>query len=60
MLSDRLTAAQHEFHHAMLSTLHVHLAPRSSSIPRCVFVGSGVLGSGSPRRCSRAALPRRN
>jgi CopG family transcriptional regulator, nickel-responsive regulator len=25
MLSDRLTAAQHEFHHAMLSTLHVHL-----------------------------------
>jgi CopG family nickel-responsive transcriptional regulator len=25
MLSDRLTAAQHESHHAMLSTLHVHL-----------------------------------
>jgi CopG family nickel-responsive transcriptional regulator len=25
LLSDRLTAAQHEFHHAMLSTLHVHL-----------------------------------
>lgn len=25
MLSDRLTAAQHEFHHEMLSTLHVHL-----------------------------------
>lgn len=25
MLSDRLTAAQHEFHHVMLSTLHVHL-----------------------------------
>jgi len=25
MLSDRLTSAQHEFHHAMLSTLHVHL-----------------------------------
>ena len=25
MLSDRLTAAQHDFHHAMLSTLHVHL-----------------------------------
>jgi CopG family transcriptional regulator, nickel-responsive regulator len=24
-LSDRLTAAQHAFHHAMLSTLHVHL-----------------------------------
>jgi CopG family nickel-responsive transcriptional regulator len=25
MLNDRLTAVQHEFHHAMLSTLHVHL-----------------------------------
>ncbi|HEY3382574.1 MAG TPA: nickel-responsive transcriptional regulator NikR [Vicinamibacterales bacterium] len=25
MLSDRLNAAQHEFHHEMLSTLHVHL-----------------------------------
>jgi CopG family transcriptional regulator, nickel-responsive regulator len=25
LLSDRLTAAQHDFHHAMLSTLHVHL-----------------------------------
>ena len=25
MLSDRLTATQHEFHHAVLSTLHVHL-----------------------------------
>jgi CopG family transcriptional regulator, nickel-responsive regulator len=25
LLSDRLTAAQHEFHDAMLSTLHVHL-----------------------------------
>ncbi len=25
MLSDRLTALQHEYHHAMLSTLHVHL-----------------------------------
>jgi CopG family nickel-responsive transcriptional regulator len=25
LLSARLTAAQHEFHHAMLSTLHVHL-----------------------------------
>jgi CopG family nickel-responsive transcriptional regulator len=25
MLSDRLTAVQHEYHHAMLSTLHVHL-----------------------------------
>jgi CopG family nickel-responsive transcriptional regulator len=25
MLSDRLTAIQHEQHHAMLSTLHVHL-----------------------------------
>jgi CopG family transcriptional regulator, nickel-responsive regulator len=25
MLSDRLTAAQHEFHHEMLSTMHVHL-----------------------------------
>jgi CopG family transcriptional regulator, nickel-responsive regulator len=25
LLSNRLTAAQHEFHHAMLSTLHVHL-----------------------------------
>lgn len=25
MLSDRLTSAQHQFHDAMLSTLHVHL-----------------------------------
>ena len=25
MLNDRLTAVQHEFHHSMLSTLHVHL-----------------------------------
>jgi CopG family nickel-responsive transcriptional regulator len=25
LLSDRLTAMQHEFYHAMLSTLHVHL-----------------------------------
>ena len=25
MLSDRLTAVQHEFHQSMLSTLHVHL-----------------------------------
>lgn len=25
LLSDRLTAVQHEFHHAILSTLHVHL-----------------------------------
>jgi CopG family transcriptional regulator, nickel-responsive regulator len=25
MLSDRLTAAQHEFHHEILSTMHVHL-----------------------------------
>lgn len=25
LLSDRLTSAQHDFHHAMLSTLHVHL-----------------------------------
>jgi CopG family nickel-responsive transcriptional regulator len=25
LLGDRLTAVQHQFHHAMLSTLHVHL-----------------------------------
>ena len=25
LLSERLTALQHEFHHSMLSTLHVHL-----------------------------------
>lgn len=25
LLSEKLTAIQHEFHHAMLSTLHVHL-----------------------------------
>ena len=25
LLSEKLTALQHEFHHSMLSTLHVHL-----------------------------------